>query len=51
MVGFGISNRETFRAACDNASGAITGSKFVTLMGEYRSPETAVKKLREALGI
>ncbi|MDR2681050.1 MAG: tryptophan synthase subunit alpha [Tannerella sp.] len=51
MVGFGISNRETFRAACDHASGAIIGSKFVTLLGEHRSPETAVKKLREALGI
>ena len=51
IVGFGISNSETFRAACDHASGAIIGSKFVTLIGEHRSPETAVKKLKEALGI
>ncbi|MDR0699605.1 MAG: tryptophan synthase subunit alpha [Tannerella sp.] len=49
MVGFGISNKETFRTACDNASGAIIGSKFVTLIGESRSPEIAIKKLKEAL--
>ncbi|MDR2773481.1 MAG: tryptophan synthase subunit alpha [Tannerella sp.] len=51
MIGFGISNRETFRTACDNASGAIIGSKFVTLIGESRSPEIAVKKLKEALAL
>jgi tryptophan synthase alpha chain len=51
MVGFGISNKETFRAACDNASGAIIGSKFVTLIGENRSPEIAIKKLKEALAM
>jgi tryptophan synthase alpha chain len=45
MIGFGISNRETFRMACDNAAGAIIGSKFVTLLGEHKSPETAIKKL------
>ncbi|MDR1224214.1 MAG: tryptophan synthase subunit alpha [Tannerella sp.] len=49
MVGFGISNRETFRAACNEASGAIIGSKFVTLLGEYKSAETAIKKLLEIL--
>ena len=49
MVGFGISNKETFRMACDNASGAIIGSKFVTLLGEHKSPTTAIKKLLEEL--
>jgi tryptophan synthase alpha chain len=49
MVGFGISNRETFRAACDYASGAIVGSKFVTLIGEYGSAEVAIRKLLEEL--
>lgn len=29
MIGFGISNRATFQAACANASGAIIGSKFI----------------------
>ncbi|MDR1723441.1 MAG: tryptophan synthase subunit alpha [Tannerella sp.] len=49
LVGFGISNHETFRAACDNSSGAIIGSKFVTLLGEHKSPEIAIKKLLEAI--
>jgi len=34
LVGFGISNRETFRAACRYASGAIIGSAFVRALGE-----------------
>ena len=45
MIGFGISNRETFSMACENAAGAIIGSKFVTLLGEYLSPETAIREL------
>ncbi|MDR3250118.1 MAG: tryptophan synthase subunit alpha [Tannerella sp.] len=49
MVGFGISNRATFRAACDNASGAIIGSRFVTLMGESDTPDTAIIKLLDVL--
>ncbi|MDR2148502.1 MAG: tryptophan synthase subunit alpha [Tannerella sp.] len=49
MIGFGISNRATFRAACDNASGAIIGSRFVTLQGEHKSPEIAIRKLLENL--
>lgn len=35
MVGFGISNRQTFDAACSYSSGAIIGSRFVTLLNEY----------------
>ena len=34
MIGFGISNAQTLKAAHDNASGAIIGSKFVTLLNE-----------------
>ena len=49
MIGFGISNKATFSAACSNASGAIIGSKFVELMGENKSPETAIKKLLEMI--
>jgi tryptophan synthase alpha chain len=45
MIGFGISNKETFRAACDNASGAIIGSRFITLLEEEKTPEAAIKKL------
>ena len=49
MVGFGISNKATFKAACEHASGAIIGSKFVTLLEEEKDPEKAILKLKEAL--
>ncbi|HEY2721678.1 MAG TPA: tryptophan synthase subunit alpha [Chitinophagaceae bacterium] len=29
MVGFGIKDRQTFRAACENANGAIIGTAFI----------------------
>ena len=34
MIGFGISNAQTLKAAQDNAAGAIIGSKFVSLLNE-----------------
>lgn len=49
MVGFGISNKATFQAACEHASGAIIGSKFVTLLEEEKDPEKAILKLKEAV--
>ena len=50
LVGFGVSNRETFQAACAHASGAIVGSRFVTLLNEYAGgAEAAIRALRTAL--
>lgn len=49
MVGFGISNKATFQAACEHASGAIIGSKFVTLLEEEKDPEKTITRLKEAL--
>ena len=49
MVGFGISNKATFRAACDNARGGIIGSRFVTLLEEEKDPEKAILRLLEAI--
>lgn len=50
MIGFGISNKQTFEAASANAAGAIIGSKFVTLLGETNGDaEKATTKLLEAL--
>lgn len=49
MVGFGISNKATFRAACEYSSGAIVGSKFVTLLEEEKDPDKATEKLLKAL--
>lgn len=34
LIGFGISNRETFRQACNYASGAIIGSAFIRAVSQ-----------------
>ena len=49
MIGFGISNRQTLKAAQDNAAGAIIGSKFVTLLNESKDADEALDKLFDAL--
>ena len=49
LIGFGISNKETFDAACREASGAIIGSKFISLLGSEKSIDDAAKKLIVAI--
>ncbi len=49
MIGFGISNKQTLKAAQDNAAGAIIGSKFVTLLEETQDADKALAKLFDAL--
>lgn len=49
MVGFGISNKQTFEAALNHASGAIIGSKFVSLIDSLGDADKAIKALLEAL--
>ena len=49
MIGFGISNKQTLESAQNNASGAIIGSKFVTLLNDTGSPDVAMDKLYDAL--
>ena len=50
MVGFGISNRPTFEAACAHSSGAIIGSRFVTLLSETGGDaQRAIEQLKEDL--
>lgn len=50
MIGFGISNKQTFEAASAHAAGAIIGSKFVTLLDEENGDaEKATDKLLEVL--
>lgn len=50
MIGFGISNAQTLKAAQDNAAGAIIGSKFVTLLDESGGDaDQALDRLFEAL--
>jgi len=50
MIGFGISNAQTLKAAQDNAAGAIIGSKFVTLLSEAKgNANQALDQLFDAL--
>ena len=50
MIGFGISNAQTLKAAQDNAAGAIIGSKFVTLLNEAEGDANlALDRLFDAL--
>lgn len=50
MVGFGISNKQTFDAACAHSSGAIIGSRFVSLLNESDGDaEKAIHRLKEGL--
>ena len=50
MIGFGISNAQTLKAAQDNAAGAIIGSKFVTLLDEADgNADEALNRLFAAL--
>jgi tryptophan synthase alpha chain len=51
MVGFGISNRQTFDAACEYASGGIVGSRFVSLLDEADGDaEKAIRRLKADIG-
>lgn len=49
LIGFGISNKATLDAAQENSSGAIIGSKFITLLKESGSIKEAVRSLKESL--
>lgn len=50
MVGFGISNRQTYEAACAHASGAIIGSRFVSLLNEAQGDaDQAIQTLQRAI--
>ena len=50
MIGFGISNAQTLKAAQENADGAIIGSKFVDLLNDTNGDaDKALDMLSDAL--
>ncbi len=50
IIGFGISNKQTLQAAWQNASGAIIGSKFVSLLEKAKGDaEKAIDELYDVL--
>jgi tryptophan synthase alpha chain len=44
LIGFGISNQESFATTCKYSNGAIIGSAFVKILGEKGHTETAIKE-------
>ncbi len=49
LIGFGISNHETFQRACLYAHGAIIGSAFIKALSEEGSLETRIKKFVQGI--
>lgn len=49
LIGFGISNPQTMKQACDNAAGAIIGSLFIKCLEKEPNIKEAVAKLIEAI--
>jgi tryptophan synthase alpha chain len=51
LIGFGISDRDTFAEACNNSAGGIIGSAFVKMLGQkgYSDIEISrfVKSIKE----
>lgn len=44
MIGFGITNQENFRYACQHSNGAIIGTAFIKALGEENSLEENIKQ-------
>ena len=52
MIGFGISNRQTYETAAAHAAGCIIGSRFVTLLNEENgNADKAMARLKKDLEI
>ena len=52
MIGFGISNRQTYEAAASHAAGCIIGSRFVTLLDEEGgNADRAAERLKADLDL
>ncbi len=49
LIGFGISNRETFLKACEHSTGAIVGSAFITLLKESHSLTSGIHDFVKSL--
>ncbi len=50
LIGFGISNEQTFDEACRYSSGAIIGSQFIKCLSESSTPQAAVTDLLTRIG-
>lgn len=50
LIGFGISNKQTFDEACRYSSGAIIGSQFIKCLSSAPDPSSAVADLLSRIG-
>lgn len=50
LIGFGISNAQTFADACRYSSGAIIGSLFIKCLASAQTVDAAVEKLMRSVG-
>lgn len=50
LIGFGISNADTYNDACHYSSGAIIGSQFIKLLESEPTPLDAAKTLMKKIG-
>ncbi len=49
LIGFGVSNKQTFEAACRNSNGAIIGSHFVKILNEEGNLQQRIQKLMQSI--
>jgi len=49
MIGFGISNHETFSEVCKTANGAIIGSAFIKMIEEKGTDYESIKNFVEEI--
>jgi len=49
LVGFGIKDRQTFEAACENANGAVIGTAFIKALEDSGNVETGTKSFLNSI--
>jgi len=49
LIGFGVSNHDTFAAVCEYSAGAIVGSAFISMLKDSKSMESDIPKFVKAL--
>ena len=51
LVGFGIKDKTTFQAACDNANGAIIGTAYIKALAEQGNVADITRKFLETIRV
>jgi tryptophan synthase alpha chain len=49
LIGFGVSNHDTFAAVCEYSAGAIVGSAFISMLKESNNLESDIPEFVNAL--